>query len=187
MSSIVSHSVVLLDTLLRVAVSNYSWSENVMQLKVLVYVPLSDPYPLSQPSQTLPRCIAPGSPHCGRLKSTESQWPQLAASISLHLPQSSVLLHQEMPPLLYQLSNNLKLQRLNLGPPSIFTGTSVMFCTMKMLSTLIATFSLPIQHTNSLCRWVTMSWVLGRSNNIDLGRIATKQFWNVALFATTSD
>ena len=51
----------------------------------------------------------------------------------------------------------------------------------------MSAFNFPNQHTNSLCKCCTTSWVVGRSNNIDLGLITTKQFQNIVLFATASD
>ena len=56
-----------------------------------------------------------------------------------------------------------------------------------VLTTLISTSSSLIQPTNLLCRWLMTSWVLGKSSDVDFGRIATKQFRNVVLFVTASD
>ena len=57
----------------------------------------------------------------------------------------------------------------------------------KSSHTLISASSLPNQHTNSLCRWLTTSCMLGRSSNVDFGHITTKQFQKVVLSATASN
>jgi len=144
---------VLLDTLSSVAASNCWLIRKTLHVEGFVHIPLSNPCPLSQPSQTLPWCIAPDSPYHGHPILTESQQPQFTPAISFPLSQSNVQLHQEMLPLLYQLSKYLQSPRLTLGPP--WLSPVHQYCSMlwKMLTTLISASSLPIQHTNLLCRW----------------------------------
>jgi len=155
---------------------------------VFVHVPLTDPCALSQPSQRLPWCITPGSPHCGRLILTGSQQPLLALSIYLPLSQSNVQSHQEMLPLSYQQSKYPRLLRQNLGPPWLsLVHQYYFFHATKNAKTLISASSLPIQYMNLLYRWVMTSWELGRSSNTDFGCIATRQFRNTALLATAND